>query len=280
MSEKYGSRIFCFLALATLSYASLAQIRSEELTEESFKASIIEIKDGIPIESQFPRLNLVRISKKIPVSGHETLGCCESSYGYCYSNTWCSPHRYWNREGFLAYGHGTEYGKTAIQKTPYMDYAYNWSPNPDGTKWLGEYRGDANYAVASADTGVATILPNIDGREDISVIDWRWKTKDTLIGVVYEYSPEMLKPNRYPEKDLRPEKVFLFFYDLNDAGNKLYLLNLPKIRRGMVIRLDGVTPKGALVLTEVEISEDYYEVGSPERVLGVFDLAPPKNKAK
>jgi hypothetical protein len=275
MNGKYCPKAFLFLALAMLSFASLAQMKAEDLTPESFRASAIKIKDGIPIESQFPRLNLVRIRKKIPVL--DKSNCCKPDAGYCYRNTGCLPDaHWWGKEGFLIPGDKEK--KTAIRKSPYMEEHSYWYPNPDATRWLGSY-GGSKYAVVSADTGIATILPYIIGENIGGSTFWWWRTNDTLIGMTREY---LLKPSKHPYvTDPVPylKKVFFFLYDLNDAGNKPYMLNLPKIKRGRIIQLKGVTPKGGLVLVEV-IPREADRDGDEVRMLGVFDIAPPKGKSK
>jgi hypothetical protein len=258
-----------FLVLTTLSFASLAQHASEDMTRELLRTRSIRVEGSI--EKAFPRLDLARISKKIPGRNEDLSSCCKPESGYCESNIGCGFWRF-DPDGFLV----SMDMKTAIRKSPHIEIdRRDIHPNPDRTRWLGYY-ADADYATISPDTGIAVILPNID-RKNTGAISWKWKTNDSLIGVVYEFSPEMLRPNNGRVEDIYPEKVFLFFYDLNDS--RLYLLNLPKIQRGKVIRLEGITPKGGLVLAEVP-PENAEPDTEPRKVLGVFDVAPPGSESK
>jgi hypothetical protein len=268
MNRKYWPGSFMFLALTTLSFASPAQHASEDLTRELLEASWIRIEGSI--EKAFPRLDLARISKKIPSRNEVLSSCCKPESGYCESNMGCGFWRF-DRDGFLV----SEDMKTAIRKSPHIKIDAI-RPNPDRTRWLGDY-SDAGYAVISPDTGIAVILPDIH-RKNTGAISWEWKTNNSLIGVTSERSPEMLKPNRYPETDLIPGKIFFFLYEFNDTGGKMYYISaLPKTRRGMLVRLEGVTPKGGLVLSEIN-PDKYWDVEALGRMLGVFDIAPPRSE--
>jgi hypothetical protein len=260
MNRKYRIERFLFLAalLVVVPLVSLAQERIFELTPESFKSRIV-IEDGVPFERVFPSLRLERISTRI------------TSYKDLYSPDLKRWSFGWNTDGFLI----VEGKKTFIQKQPGMEIFSPLRATPDRKKGLLDY-GSSKFAVVYLDDVSITILPAIT-RKNTSVISWYWKTNDSLIGLANEFLPEMLKPNNGRVEDIYPEKVFLFLYDLDDS--RLYLLNLPKIRRGKVIRLEGITPKGGLVLAEVP-PENAEPNTEPRRVLGVFDIAPPRSESK
>jgi hypothetical protein len=261
MNGKYRTVIFILALLTAISPASLAQERLTELTRESFNKSRILMEDGVPFERVFPHLKLEKVSKEI--TSYEELGAPDSK-------RWSFR---WDVDGFLI----VEGKKTFIQKQPNMEIFSPLKATPDRKKGLLDY-GTEKFAVLSLHDENITILPAII-QKYTSVISWFWKTNDSLIGVAYESSP---KPNRYPETDTIPEKIFFFLYEFNDDGNKMYYIsNLPKTRRGTLIRLEGITPEGGLVLAEVAQNEAYWGGGNPtRRILGVFDIVPPQSKSK
>ncbi len=139
--------------------------------------------------------------------------------------------------------------------------------SPNGQYWL-LYHANGRYTIFNIDKRFISAVPQLRG-ELYSLIVWHWKTSNTLVGTTEKNSLELLESNRYSD-DLAPQQTFLFLYAID--RDKLYVLKLPKIDKRNVIYLNGITNKGGLSLYETK-PEDYF-AGNPERVLGVFDLAP------
>lgn len=138
--------------------------------------------------------------------------------------------------------------------------------SPDGERWLVDH-GSGRYAIYALEGARVQDVPGFEV-QDASAITWRWKDASSLIGIT-EISPEENLP-QYPDADVRPSATLLFLYRLAQDGGTLYALKAPEPPRGAVVRLDGVTSRGALVLSAV-VPEEYFG-GAPEEQLGVYDV--------
>lgn len=145
----------------------------------------------------------------------------------------------------------------------------NLQVSPDATKLL-IHHGDGQDATYNVDGILIESLPT-RGAVSASVIAWQWKDTTALIGVAEETAD--VAPNTYPEIDLRPKRTSLFLYRLGDK-QQLTSLVLPLTPVGTIIRLEGVTAGGALVLSAV--TPENYLGGHAEKALGVFDLGAAK----
>lgn len=138
--------------------------------------------------------------------------------------------------------------------------------SPDGKRWLVD-RGSGRYAICDLE---GTCVHDVPGFEfpDASAITWRWKDASSLAGIT-EISRDERTP-RYPDSDVRPSATLLFLYRLADGGGMLHALDVPQPPRGTVVRLDGVTTEGALILSSIA-PEDYF-AGTSGELLGIFGL--------
>lgn len=107
--------------------------------------------------------------------------------------------------------------------------------------------------------------------ENASAATWFWKDSRSLIGVT-EISTPIHRP-QYPDGDVLPESTLLFLYQPYEDAEKLHLLKTPEPAPGTVIRLEGVTEGGMLVLGIVEPKQ--YFGGLPKKVIGIFDVERP-----
>ena len=137
--------------------------------------------------------------------------------------------------------------------------------SPDG-RWLVNH-GSGRYVLYDRDGHRVRSIPMFEFRGAGSLL-WQWKDSSSLVGVV-EVSNEDEGP-RYPESDILPTRTFLVLYRLDEDGGTLYALKAPEPLPGTVLRLDGVTLQGALILSAV-LPEEYFG-GMPEQQLGVYDV--------
>ncbi|HZW18675.1 MAG TPA: hypothetical protein VFF71_07730 [Luteimonas sp.] len=133
-------------------------------------------------------------------------------------------------------------------------------------KWL-VHHGSGRYAVYDANGGLVRTVPvfNVPGA---GAPMWRWKDSSSLVGVV-EVSDEDGQP-RYPETDVLPTRTLLVMYPLDEDVDDLYMLDAPEPPAGTVVRLEGVTRQGGLVLSAVVPAE--YFGGAPEQALGIYEV--------
>ena len=134
------------------------------------------------------------------------------------------------------------------------------------------HSGSGNYWIYNPEGAVIADLPEVHPLfEDASAATWRWKDSRSLGGVT-EISPPVRRP-MYPDGDVLPESTLLFLYEPYDDPEKVYLLRTPEPAAGTVIRLEGVTDDGMLLLSVVEPQQ--YFGGPPKEILGVFELERP-----
>lgn len=132
--------------------------------------------------------------------------------------------------------------------------------------------GSGNYWIYNLEGAVIADLPEVHPLfENASAAIWRWKDSRSLVGVT-EISPPVRRP-MYPDGDVLPESTLLFLYEPYDDPEKVYLLRTPEPAAGTVIRLEGVTDDGMLLLGVVEPQQ--YFGGPPREILGVFELERP-----
>jgi hypothetical protein len=245
------NRFLALLVLLIIPCMLSAQGIPAELSSSLFEQAVVKFEANTQFEQIFPPLNLVKTSETI-----SNLYDDEMQHG---------PGPYWllHSEGIpIVHLEKTEIQKSSQEKLTAI------GPNPDRTKWLGYYY-DGNYAIFVSSGEIVAVLPQVN-RENTSLISWKWRSCDTLIGVASEYFPAMLMPNRYLETDAYPDKVFFFLYRFNDAENQMYTLILPQTTPKTIIRLNGITKDGALVLSEV-MQKEYYD-DTQGKILGVFDI--------
>jgi len=138
-------------------------------------------------------------------------------------------------------------------------------PSQDG-KWLAHH-GSGRYSVYAADGHLLQTVPMFELAEAGGLV-WRWKDATSLVGVAEFPSTDATAD--YPETDVLPARTLLVLYPLDGDGNTLYALDAPKPPAGTVVRLEGVTLQGALVLSAVVPAE--YFGGAPEQALGVYEV--------
>ncbi|MDN5782200.1 MAG: hypothetical protein L0H23_09305 [Luteimonas sp.] len=137
--------------------------------------------------------------------------------------------------------------------------------SPDGG-WL-VHQGSGRYVVYDRDGHRMRSIPMFEIRGAGSLL-WQWKDSSSLVGVV-EVSNEDEGP-RYPDSDILPTETFFVLYRLDEDGGTLYALKAPEPPPGTVLRLEGVTLQGALILSAV-LPEEYFG-GMPEQRLGAYDV--------
>ena len=137
---------------------------------------------------------------------------------------------------------------------------------PGGERWLVDH-GSGRYAIYDFEGARVQDVPGFEF-QDASAITWRWKDAASLVGIT-EISPDEKFP-RYPDSDVRPSATLLFLYRLEIHGGTLYALKAPEPPRSTVVRLDGVTLQGALLLSAT-VPEEYFG-GMPEQQLGVYEV--------
>ncbi len=132
--------------------------------------------------------------------------------------------------------------------------------------------GSGNYWIYNLKGAVIADLSEVHPLfEGASAAIWRWKDSRSLVGVT-EISPPVRRP-MYPDGDVLPERTLLFLYEPYDDPEKVYLLSTPEPAAGTVLRLEGVTDDGMLLLGVVE-PQQYFD-GPPREILGVFELERP-----
>jgi hypothetical protein len=112
---------------------------------------------------------------------------------------------------------------------------------------------------------VSQILPELasSGR-----FQWEWGCDDTLIGVLELY--EVQVPNQYPDTDHNPNDVRFFAYSM---GSKAIVeLKVPSLTKDWLLRLDGVSDEGLLIVSEVQ--RDLYFDGRQGNFLDAYQLPP------
>lgn len=116
---------------------------------------------------------------------------------------------------------------------------------------------------------------NIGGKEYLAGY-WIWKDNDSLVCVM------MHNPGSWDRIEVDDSRVFLFRLPGKSRRSELLEVQSPGVSHGNVIRIEGVTKKGKLVLSEVR-SHDYRperkfsfrktKFSSPgDKFMGVFDI--------
>lgn len=139
--------------------------------------------------------------------------------------------------------------------------------SPDGRRWL-VHHGSGRYVVYDRDGSHAQAIPMFRF-PGAGTVAWHWKDSSSLVGVV-DFSDWDGKP-RYPDSDVLPSSTSFVLYRSEQGTNTLYALDAPKPHGTLVLRIEGVTAQGGLLLSEVS-AQEYYG-GAPERELGVYDLS-------
>ena len=128
--------------------------------------------------------------------------------------------------------------------------------------------GSGNYWIYNLKGAVIADLSEVHPLfEGASAAIWRWKDSRSLVGVT-EISP-LVKQPRYPDGDVLPARSLLLLYEPYDDPKRIYLLKAPEPAAGTVIRLEGVTENGMLLLSAVEPQQ--YFGGPPRKILGGFE---------
>lgn len=132
--------------------------------------------------------------------------------------------------------------------------------------------GSGNYGIYSLEGAFLADLPELQSLfENVSATSWRWKDSQSLVGNT-EASPPIKRPT-YPDGDILPARTMLFLYEPYNDLNIVYLLQAPEPPAGTVIRLEGVTLEGALLLGIVE-PEQYFG-GPSKQVIGTYEVDRP-----
>jgi hypothetical protein len=128
--------------------------------------------------------------------------------------------------------------------------------------------------ILSAPSGVKI------GDRNYRVIDWIWKDNQHLVSIMCHF----VYP--YPDKDYQEvDDVKMFVFKCTTESSNSFILNevnLPKVPYDHLIRIEGVTREGYLVLSDVESTTasrtgDKFSLpdnnyGEDEKFLGVFDI--------
>lgn len=131
------------------------------------------------------------------------------------------------------------------------------------------HHGDGSFRIYDASGTFVSDVPEIHHLfADAGMATWRWRTPRTLIGVT-ELSPPVRRP-MYPDGDVLPESTLLFLHEPYGDPETVHLLQTPEPPAGTVIRLEGVTAEGALLLGIVE-PEQYFG-GPPTKIIGLFEV--------
>lgn len=133
-------------------------------------------------------------------------------------------------------------------------------PNPSNSHYLvchgaqreWEIYGKLGEHIADLPT-VADLAPDIVGPASTQ---WRWRLDDVLIAAVETYEPRDPSVPRYPDEDNIP-KVF-GFYDYYLGSNTTQKLNIPEDMSNGLLRLEGVSEDGAIVISKIAEDGDYW----------------------
>lgn len=128
--------------------------------------------------------------------------------------------------------------------------------------------GPGRYAIHTAQGEWIGDVPEVPRADDASQVAWRWKDAHTLVGVA-----EVSFARAHPDGtggDAVPEAILLFLHQPYERYAPVYLLVLQQPPGDTLIRLEGLTANGGLLLATV--APDEYANGPPTAVLGVFDV--------
>lgn len=126
--------------------------------------------------------------------------------------------------------------------------------------------GEGRFSDLSEETSTPLCAYQIY-RKHTELIEWRWKTSDTLVGTAVERTPPDYELDDYLyNSDMPIVDVYLFLYSISQ--DKIYYLNTPKPRKDYILQLEGVTGNGELLLLEIDD-----RAGGNPNVLGLFDLS-------
>ncbi len=158
------------------------------------------------------------------------------------------------------------------------DYPESWL-NPGGNLFLYS-RGGEPMKIYNMSIELKAVLPRVvmldKTRYEIS--RWVWKNNDVLVGM----GLHDINENKMDEEVVSVDVAAIFMVDIR---NPEVVINLesPQIAKGRIVRLDGISADGGLILSEALPSNwmDFYRSGPDydrnqyqegERQLGIFDL--------
>jgi len=142
-------------------------------------------------------------------------------------------------------------GKTLVLKCDKNVSVLKIEPDQKGERFLADHgsKGFAIYNAAGELTkklpDVSTVLPE---RKTEGQFQWMWAKGDKLVAILEIYDKE--EQNRYPETQSSPNEVRLFMYSLD--ADLVQELHVPSRSKGLLLRVDGVSTDGLLLLSEVQ----------------------------
>lgn len=133
-------------------------------------------------------------------------------------------------------------------------------PNPSHSQYLVCHGAQREWGIYGRLGEHVTDMPSVstlapDVGEPASA-QWRWRLDNVLIATVEIYEPQDPSVPRYPDEDNIP-KVF-GFYDYHLGSNTTRKLKIPEDMTNGLLRLEGVSKDGALVISKISEDGDYW----------------------
>lgn len=134
------------------------------------------------------------------------------------------------------------------------------SPSPSHSHYLVCQGAPREWAVYDSEGKHLDDLPTVSDLApevgDHAAVQWKWRLKNTLVAVVEEYEPRDPSVPRYPDEDSIP-KVF-GFYDYHLVSKVVRRLKVPDSARKGLLRLEGVSDDGTVVISSITEGGDYW----------------------
>lgn len=152
-------------------------------------------------------------------------------------------------------------------------------PSPSHSRYLVCQGATREWAVYDKQGEHLDDLPPLsDLTSDVvghAAVQWKWRLDDALIATVETYKPRDPSVPRYPDEDNIP-KVF-GFYDYHLGSRTTRKINIPEEINTGLIRLEGVSEGGTLVISKIAVGGDYW--GERDRsALHAFNIADTQQK--
>lgn len=145
-------------------------------------------------------------------------------------------------------------------------------PDPSGTLLLVNQASGRSFSIYNLDGElvhnlplVADALPELNPRTQFQ---WHWGHGEKLVATL-GIIDEVLQ-NQYPESDTVAYDVRLYSYD--PGTRRLEELKVPYMSSGDgLLRLDGISEEGFLLISQVPQGEDYWDTGKG-KLLGFYRI--------
>lgn len=134
------------------------------------------------------------------------------------------------------------------------------APSPSHSHYLVCQGASREWSIYDSEGKHLDDLPSVSDLApeagDHAAVQWKWRLKDTLIATVEQYESRDPSVPRYPDEDSIP-KVF-GFYDYHMDSKKVRKLKVPeRVSKGL-LRLEGVSDDGTVVISSITEDRDYW----------------------